>query len=83
MRITKFAIPEILFGRGSVTHIGPCAKALGGEIIFLVSDPGIEQAGWLAQVKKKPARRGAFLCRFLPGDPQPQRLPSAGRCRPL
>ena len=52
MKITKFAIPEILFGRGSVNHIATCAKALGGKNIFLVSDPGIEQAGWLDVLRK-------------------------------
>ena len=72
MRITKFAIPEILFGRGSVTHIGPCAKALGGEIIFLVSDPGIEQAGWLAQVKKNLHGVGLSCVDFCQVTPNPR-----------
>lgn len=52
MQITKFAIPEIVFGRGSVQHLGSCARSLGAKTVFLVSDPGIEEAGWLANVRQ-------------------------------
>jgi alcohol dehydrogenase len=52
MRVTKFAIPEILFGRGSVQQLVPCARSLGAKTIFLVSDPGIEEAGWLGKIRK-------------------------------
>ncbi len=31
MRISKFAIPEIIFGRGSIVHLASCAKRLGGR----------------------------------------------------
>ena len=50
MRITKFAIPEILFGRGSVRHLASCAISLGAKHVFLVSDSGIREAGWLELV---------------------------------
>lgn len=47
MDITKFAIPEIIFGRGSLNYAGQCALRLGAKKVFLVSDEGIEE-GWLA-----------------------------------
>ena len=47
MDVTKFAIPEIIFGRGSLNHAGQCALRLGAKKVFLVSDEGIEEAGWL------------------------------------
>lgn len=47
MDIIKFAIPEIIFGRGSLNYAGQCALRLGGKKVFLVSDSGIEEAGWL------------------------------------
>ena len=47
MDVTKFAIPEIIFGRGSLNHAGQCALRLGGRKVFLVSDGGIEEAGWV------------------------------------
>jgi alcohol dehydrogenase len=47
MDITKFAIPEIIFGRGSLDYAGQCALRLGAKKVFLVSDSGIEEAGWV------------------------------------
>ncbi len=50
MDITKFAIPEIIFGRGSLNYAGQCALRLGAKKVFLVSDQGIEQAGWVQRL---------------------------------
>ena len=50
MEITKFAIPEIIFGRGSLDYAGKCALRLGAKKVFLVSDEGIEEAGWLQKL---------------------------------
>ncbi len=50
MDITKFAIPEIIFGRGSLNHAGQCALRLGARKVFLVSDSGIEEAGWVQRL---------------------------------
>lgn len=50
MDIIKFAIPEIIFGRGSLNYAGQCALRLGGKKVFLVSDTGIEKAGWLERL---------------------------------
>lgn len=50
MDVRKFSIPEILFGQGSLKYAALCAKRLGGEKVFLVSDAGVEQAGWVERV---------------------------------
>ncbi len=50
MEIKKFAIPEIIFGRGSLQYVGLCARRLGAEKAFLVSDSGLERAGWVSRV---------------------------------
>jgi alcohol dehydrogenase len=50
MDITKFAIPEIIFGRGSLNYAGQCALRIGAKKVFLVSDTGIEEAGWLQRL---------------------------------
>ncbi len=50
MRISKFAIPEIIFGRGSIVHLASCAKRLGGRRVFLVSDQGLVEAGWVDRI---------------------------------
>ena len=46
MQITKFAIPEVIFGNGSIKYLAPCARRLGAKRVLLVSDPGVEEAGW-------------------------------------
>jgi alcohol dehydrogenase len=50
MNVTKFAIPEIIFGQGSLNHVGQCALRLGAKKVFLVSDSGIEEAGWVEKL---------------------------------
>ena len=45
--LLKFEIPEVIYGLGSLSQIGRCAKRLGGERIFLVTDPGLIAAGWV------------------------------------
>lgn len=50
MRISKFAIPEIIFGRGSIVHLASCAKRLGGRRMLLVSDQGLVGAGWVDRI---------------------------------
>jgi alcohol dehydrogenase class IV len=48
---TKFAIPDIIFGHGSITHLPQCARRVGARRIFFVSDKGLESAGWVDVVK--------------------------------
>ena len=50
MDVRKFSIPEILFGQGSLDYAALCAKRMGGEKIFLVSDTGLEKVGWVDRV---------------------------------
>lgn len=48
---TKFAIPDVIFGKGAITHLAQCAKRVGAKRVFFVSDPGVEDAGWVGLVK--------------------------------
>ncbi len=50
MDVSKFSIPEIIFGRGSVQYVGLCARRLGAEKVLLVSDEGLEKAGWVQKI---------------------------------
>lgn len=58
MDVRKFSIPEILFGQGSLQYAALCAYRMGGEKVFLVSDTGLEKAGWVERVFPSCARRG-------------------------
>jgi len=50
VNVRKFSVPEIFFGRGSLKYAGLCAKRLGAEKVFLVSDAGLEKSGWVDKV---------------------------------
>lgn len=60
-RLLKFHVPEMVFGLGSLAEAGFCAGRLGARRPFVVTDPGIIEAGWvdellghLAEVGLKP-----------------------------
>ena len=48
--LRKFVTPEIVFGPGALALAGRYASNLGASKVFLVSDPGVVQAGWAEAV---------------------------------
>jgi alcohol dehydrogenase len=50
MDVRKFSIPEIILGPGSLKYAALCARRLGAQKVFLVSDPGLERAGWVERI---------------------------------
>ncbi|GAB4251929.1 MAG: iron-containing alcohol dehydrogenase [Thermoleophilia bacterium] len=50
MRITKFVIPEIIFGLESLSEAGSSLARLGARRVFLATDPGVRAAGWVDAV---------------------------------
>ena len=49
-RVAKFLVPEIVFGLGSLAEAGHAARRLGGRHVFVVTDAGIVEAGWAAEL---------------------------------
>ncbi len=49
MNISKFVIPEIIFGPGALQHIGECAAGSGASRVLVVTDSGLLKAGWIDQ----------------------------------
>jgi alcohol dehydrogenase class IV len=47
MVVRKFLVPEIIFGRGALAEVGTAVGRLGGRRVFVVTDPGVIEAGWL------------------------------------
>jgi alcohol dehydrogenase len=64
MNVTKFAIPEIIFGANSLQYLGSCAKSNGAKRVLLVSDPGLEEAGWVDEVAAVLQKDGIFWAYF-------------------
>lgn len=49
-RLLKFHVPEMVFGLGSLAEAGFCAGRLGARRPFVVTDPGIIDAGWVDEL---------------------------------
>ncbi|MBT1070245.1 iron-containing alcohol dehydrogenase [Pelotalea chapellei] len=47
MNISKFVAPEIIFGLGSLSQLGESVIRIGASKVFLVSDEGVINAGWV------------------------------------
>ena len=48
--LRKFVAPEIVFGPGALALAGRYARNLGASKVFLVTDPGVAEAGWAQAV---------------------------------
>jgi alcohol dehydrogenase class IV len=46
-RVSKFLIPEVIFGVGTLAEVGGAVRRVGGLRPMLVSDEGVLAAGWV------------------------------------
>ena len=46
-RVSKFLIPEVIFGIGTLAEVGGAIRRVGGRRPMVVSDPGVLAAGWV------------------------------------
>jgi alcohol dehydrogenase len=46
-RVSKFLIPEVIFGIGTLAEVGGAVRRVGGRRPMLVSDVGVLAAGWV------------------------------------
>ncbi|MCD4689214.1 MAG: iron-containing alcohol dehydrogenase, partial [Desulfuromonadaceae bacterium] len=49
MNISKFVIPEVIFGPGALQHLGESAAGSGASRVLLVTDNGLLETGWIDQ----------------------------------
>ena len=68
----KFEVPEIIFGRGLLRQVGSCARRLGGRKVFLVSDQGLFNAGWVDQVMHSLLEAGLSFVYYDQVTPNPR-----------
>jgi alcohol dehydrogenase len=45
--VSKFLIPEVIFGIGTLVEVGGAVRRVGGRRPMLVTDPGVLAAGWV------------------------------------
>ncbi|MGI5129944.1 iron-containing alcohol dehydrogenase [Pseudonocardia sp. CA-107938] len=48
--LVKFQVPEVVFGLSSLAEAGFCAARLGARRPFVVTDPGLIESGWVAEL---------------------------------
>ncbi len=46
-RASKFLVPEVIFGPGTLDELGGAARRMGGGRALVVSDEGVMAAGWV------------------------------------
>ena len=76
--ITKFVMPEVIFGNDSLQQVGESCVRLGAKHVLIVTDPGIMEAGWVDLVMKSCQDAGLSYAKFHdistnPRDEQAQR----------
>jgi len=71
-RLRKFVSPEIIFGNGARKTVANYAVTFGARKVLLVSDPGVEQAGWVAEIESLLLEQGIGCVRFTEVSPNPR-----------
>jgi alcohol dehydrogenase class IV len=71
-RHCKFEVPEIIFGKELLNQVGSCARRLGGHKVFLVSDQGLFNAGWVDHVMHSLIQAGMSFVYYDQITPNPK-----------
>jgi alcohol dehydrogenase class IV len=72
LALRKFVAPEIVFGAGARRMAGGFARNLGLERVLLVSDPGVDKAGWTSEVLKSLEKENIASHLFTDVSPNPR-----------
>jgi alcohol dehydrogenase len=70
--VTKFLVPDIIFGVGVLAQVGEVVQRHGGVRVFVVSDQGVADAGWTAAALGHLARAGVSAELWLGVTPNPK-----------
>ena len=71
-RLLKFHAPEIVFGIDSLAEAAHAAVRLGAVRPMLVTDPGLIEAGWVAELVSHLAERGIDIQTWSAITPNPK-----------
>ena len=75
MNISKFVSPEIILGLGAISQVGESAIRLGANKVFLVSDEGVINSGWVEKTLGYLKAVGLRSSPILPAIPRTMKLP--------
>lgn len=70
--LVKFHAPEVVFGPGSLGEAGYAASRLGARRPFVVTDPGVVEAGWVSQLLGLLRTQGLSPLLFADVTPNPK-----------
>ncbi len=70
--LRKFVSPEIIFGAGSRHAVGNYAATFGARKVLVVSDPGVQAAGWVTDVLASLDQQGIAYQLFTHVSPNPR-----------
>ena len=72
LNLRKFLAPEIVYGEAALALAGRHAGNLGATKVLVVTDPGIQQAGWTARVEESLRQAGIAYVTFSAVTPNPK-----------
>jgi len=52
LNLRKFLVPEVVYGLGALDLVGRHAENFGATKVLVVTDPGVQEAGWVSRVEK-------------------------------
>ncbi len=64
LTLRKFLSPEIVYGEGALKLAGRHAANLGASRVLVVTDPGVQQAGWSSRVEASLRSAGISFVAF-------------------
>lgn len=70
--LRKFLIPEMIYGPDAHQLAGQYARRFGLTTVLLVSDPGVEQAGWTGKIAEQLAAADITAIPFTGVTPNPK-----------
>ena len=79
--MTKFLVPDVIFGIGVLAEVGEAVKRQGGTRVFVVSDPGVAEAGWTGEALGHLAGAGVAAELWVGVTPNPKDHEVTAGCR--
>lgn len=74
LKLRKFLAPEIVYGPGALKLAGRHAANFGATKVLVVTDPGVQEAGWTVAVEKSLSETGIPYVVFNGVTPNPKEV---------